>query len=74
MFYLMKEKIVALGHVLSGQGIQSCTAKVEAIQDDPAPPNATELRAYLVLINYYHRYLRNLSPVDSASREANANS
>ena len=39
---LMKEKMVALGHVLSGQGIQPCTAKVEAIQDDPAPPNVTK--------------------------------
>ena len=59
----MKEKIVALGHVLSGKGIQPCKAKVEAIQNAPAPTNVTELRAYLGLINYYHRYLRNLSTV-----------
>ena len=59
----MKEKIVALGRVLSGQGIQPSTAKLEAIQNDPAPSNVTELRAYLGLINYYHRYLRNLSSV-----------
>ena len=50
----MKEKMVALRHVLSGQGIQPSTAKVEAIQNAPAPSNVTELRAYLGLINYYH--------------------
>ena len=62
-FQYMKEKMVALGHVLSGKGIQPCKAKVEAIQNAPAPTNVTELRAYLGLINYYHRYLRNLSTV-----------
>ena len=35
--------------------------QVEAIQNAPAPSNVTELRAYLGIINYYHRYLRNLS-------------
>ena len=59
----MNEKMIALGHVLSGQGIQQCTAKVEAIQNAPPPSNVTELGAYLGLINYYHRYLRNLSSV-----------
>ena len=57
---LMKEKMVALGHVLSAKGIQPGKAKVEAIQNATAPTNVTELRAYLGLINYYHRYLRNL--------------
>ena len=36
---------------------------MEAIQNAPAPSNVTELRAYLGIINYYHRYLRNLSSV-----------
>ena len=55
--------MVALGHVLCGEGIQPCTAKVEAIQNAPAPSNVTELRAYLGLINYYNRYIRNLASV-----------
>ena len=32
----MKEKMVALAHVLSGKRIQPCKAKVEAIQNAPA--------------------------------------
>ena len=36
-------------------------AKVQAIQKAPAPTNITELRAFLGLVNYYHKFLPNLS-------------
>ncbi len=35
--------------------------KMEALQKAPAPRNVTELKAYLGLLNYYHRFLPNLS-------------
>jgi len=33
------------------------------VTDAPAPTNVTQLRAFLVLLNYYHRFLPNLSTV-----------
>ena len=52
-----------MGHVLNGQGIHPCNAKVEAFQNALAPSNITKIRAYLGLLNYYYRYLRNLPSV-----------
>ncbi|XP_041369851.1 uncharacterized protein K02A2.6-like [Gigantopelta aegis] len=57
----MAEKMMVLGHVIREQGIQPCEAKVKAVHDAPVPTNITELKAYLGLVNYYHRYLPNLS-------------
>ncbi|XP_041350683.1 uncharacterized protein LOC121369695 [Gigantopelta aegis] len=51
----MTEKMMVLGHVISEQGIQPCDAKVKAVYHAPVPTNITELKAYLGLVNYYHR-------------------
>ncbi|VDI15716.1 Hypothetical predicted protein [Mytilus galloprovincialis] len=36
-------------------------SKVEAIDKAPSPANVTELKAYLGMLNYYNRFLANLS-------------
>ena len=36
-------------------------AKLQAIQQTPAPQNVTELRAFLRLLNYYGKFIHNLS-------------
>ncbi|CAG2225510.1 unnamed protein product [Mytilus edulis] len=36
-------------------------SKVEAIDKAPSPTNVTELKAYLGMLNYYNRFLANLS-------------
>ena len=50
-----------LGHIISEQGIQPTADKVHAIKDAPPPSNLTELRAFLGLLNYYSKFLPNLS-------------
>ena len=35
--------------------------KVRAVVDAPQPDNITQLRAFLGMVNYYHRFLPNLS-------------
>ena len=50
-----------LGHVIDGQGLHPTEEKVKAIKDAPRPKNVSELRAILGIINYYGKFLPNLS-------------
>ena len=50
-----------LGHIIDSIGLHPSPAKVQAIQKAPAPTNITELRAFLGLVNYYYKFLPNLS-------------
>ncbi|XP_061594943.1 uncharacterized protein K02A2.6-like [Cololabis saira] len=50
-----------LGYKVDASGLHPLPHKVSAIQKAPAPTNVTELRAYLGLLNYYNRFLPNLS-------------
>ncbi|XP_043944941.1 uncharacterized protein K02A2.6-like [Protopterus annectens] len=50
-----------LGYKVDALGLHPLPDKVKAIQEAPAPTNVTELKAYLGLLNYYNRFLPNLS-------------
>ena len=57
----MSMSVVYLGHRIDAQGLHPTRDKVEAIQQAPIPQNSTELRAYLGLLNYYSKFMPNLS-------------
>ncbi len=57
----MQREAVFLGHRVDSTGLHPLSNKMEALQIAPAPRNVTELKAYLGLLNYYHRLLPNLS-------------
>lgn len=50
-----------LGHVIDATGLHKAPAKTRAIVEAPAPQNVNQLRSYLGLLNYYGRFIRNLS-------------
>ncbi|XP_014673472.1 PREDICTED: uncharacterized protein K02A2.6-like [Priapulus caudatus] len=50
-----------LGHRIDAEGIHPTQDKVDAIVNARAPENISELRSLLGLINYYGKFLRNLS-------------
>ena len=52
-----------LGHVIDQSGLHTSDDKVADIINAPQPTNVTELRSFLGLINYYGKFLRNLSTV-----------
>ncbi|XP_045483761.1 uncharacterized protein K02A2.6-like [Harmonia axyridis] len=57
----MKDKIEYCGYVIDRSGIHKAKKKMDAIQNAKIPTNKTEVRAFTGLINYYGRFLENLS-------------
>lgn len=57
----LKPSVKFLGHVLDGSGIHPAKELTEAILKAPKPENTTQLRSYLGLVNYYGKFLPNLS-------------
>ena len=50
-----------LGHRISEKGLHPTTKKVHAIQQAPPPSNQAQLKSFVGLINYYSKFLPNLS-------------
>ena len=59
----MAPSVEYLGHAIDSAGLHPRKAKVKAITEAPAPRNVTELRSFLGLINYYGKFLPNLSSI-----------
>ena len=58
--FLLKE-VEYLGHKISAQGLQPSMEKVRAIMEAPQPLNVTQLKSFLAMLNYYGKFLPNLS-------------
>ena len=52
-----------LGHLVTADGIRPLPSKVESIKKYPLPTNIKQLRTYLGMINFYHRFINNLACV-----------
>ena len=46
-----------LGHLVDSDGIHPLPSKVQAIADFPLPTSRKQLRTFLGLINFYHRFI-----------------
>ena len=57
----MKTEVVYMGYKLSTSGISPIQSKLQAIIEAPRLTNRTELKAFLGMLNYYRRFLPNLS-------------
>ena len=57
----MQESVEYLGHKIDAEGLHALPSKVYAIVNAPEPRNIQELRSFLVLLNYYGKFLPNLS-------------
>lgn len=57
----LQESVKYLGHKIDADGIHPTVEKVEAILKAPNPSCVKELRAMLGLIQYYHKFLPQLS-------------
>lgn len=50
-----------LGYVIDAQGLHTAPSKIRAIVNAPPPENVSQLRSFLGLLNYYGRFVPNLS-------------
>ena len=57
------ESVGFLGHVISAEGVLPNKKKVEAVLAAPTPKDVSQVRSFLGLMNYYGKFLPNLSSV-----------
>ena len=50
-----------LGHRINAEGIHPRPGKVKAVVQAPSPQNISKLRAFLGMVNYYRKFISNLS-------------
>ena len=60
--FFMKS-ITFLGSVISSDGLSPDPAKTAAIKDFPKPNNATDVRSFLGLTNYYCRFIKDFAMI-----------
>lgn len=60
---LLQSSIDFLGHRIDQQGIHPTDKLVQAILRAPQPTNVTQLKSFLGLLNFYGKFLPNLSTV-----------
>eukprot|EP00079_Xenopus_tropicalis_P034355 XP_017948126.1 PREDICTED: uncharacterized protein K02A2.6-like [Xenopus tropicalis] len=59
--HFLQESVEYLGYRIDAQGLHPTETKLTAIVNAPSPSNVSELRSFLGLLNYYGRFLPNLS-------------
>ena len=57
----LKKHVQYLGHVVSGKGITPMPEKLECIQKMPQPKTPKEVKQFLDLIGYYHKFVPRFS-------------
>lgn len=57
----MVPEIEYLSHKINQEGLQPSDSKVAAIVEAPPPKNVSELKSFLGMVNYYGKFLPNLS-------------
>lgn len=61
--WFLAPSVIYLGHRIDAEGLHPIADKVTSLKQAPAPRNVTELQSYLGLINYYRKFLPDLSRV-----------
>ena len=60
--FLCKE-VAFLGHIITSKGIKPNPLKIDAIQRYPIPINQKEIKAFLGLVGYYRRFIKNFAKI-----------
>lgn len=61
--YFMLPSVEYLGFKISAEGLQPTAEKIKAVQDAPPPKDISQFKAFLGLVNYYGKFLPDLSSV-----------
>ena len=58
---LFRDHVDWCGHRISASGLEQNEDKVKAVNDAPAPKNVSELRSWIGMVTYYHKFLPDLA-------------
>ena len=61
--HFFTKKIQYLGHILSTKGIRPLPSKAQAIKNIHLPKTPKQIHAFLGLIGYYRKFIRNFSKI-----------
>ena len=64
-----KTKLEFLGHIIGVDGIDVQSSKVTAIREYPMPITRKDLRRFIGMVNYYHRFVRGLAEITAPLTE-----
>ena len=59
----MEPLVRYLGYLIDKEGLHTTPEKVQAILRKPVPKDVKQLRSFLGLVNYYGKFIRNLSTI-----------
>ena len=59
----LQQEVEYLEYKVDAEGLHPANEKTEAITNAPRPTNLSELKSYLGLLNYYGKFIRNLSDI-----------
>jgi hypothetical protein len=65
------DRVHYLGYIIDQHGIHVDLAKIQVIRDWPSPITLTELRSFLGLANFYHRFMLGFSHIPWALNQIN---
>ena len=63
MYEFWLDNVAFLGHVISIIGISIDPKKIEAVVEWSRPTNISEVRSFLGLASYYHRFVEGFSRI-----------
>ncbi|KAK6970381.1 hypothetical protein BgiMline_026031 [Biomphalaria glabrata] len=58
-----KDEIIFCGMKISNEGLHKTNDKVLAVMNAPTPNNKSQLRLFLGMVNYYHKWLKNIAQI-----------
>ena len=61
--HFLAKEIQYLGHILEVEGIKPIPAKTEAIKSMHPPINPKQVRAFLGLVGYYRKFIKNFARI-----------
>jgi len=63
--YFGMKQLLFLGHIVSGKGISTDPAKVEAIKDYPTPASIVEVQRFHGMATYYRKFVKGFATIAS---------
>lgn len=59
----LRKEVAFLGHVVTADGVRTNPDKIETIKNWPLPKNEKDLRAFLGVLGYYRKFIRDFAKI-----------